>query len=97
VCECVCVCVCVCVCETEREREREREREQEPGCSGSEAGSYVRLIVFVYHSTLGLRVTKKKRRTGQQQRRGVFEPLPIRYRGTSLKRNNHTPRITTGP
>jgi len=29
-------------------------------CSGSEAGSYVRLIEFVYHSTLGLRVIKKK-------------------------------------
>ena len=31
-------------------------------CSGSEAGSYLRLIDFVYHSTLGLRVMKKKRR-----------------------------------
>ena len=31
-------------------------------CSGSEAGSYLRLIDFVYHSTLGLRVIKKKRR-----------------------------------
>ena len=31
-------------------------------CSGSEAGSYLRLIDFVYHSTLGLRVTKKRRR-----------------------------------
>ena len=30
-------------------------------CSGSEAGSYVRLIDFVYHSTLGLRVIKKRR------------------------------------
>jgi len=30
------------------------------GCSGSEAGSYLRLIDFVYHSTLGLRVIKKK-------------------------------------
>ena len=30
-------------------------------CSGSEAGSYIRLIDFVYHSTLGLRVIKKKR------------------------------------
>jgi len=30
-------------------------------CSGSEAGSYSRLIDFVYHSTLGLRVIKKKR------------------------------------
>ena len=27
--------------------------------SGSEAGSYFRLIGFVYHSTLGLRVIKK--------------------------------------
>ena len=30
-------------------------------CSGSEAGSYLRLVDFVYHSTLGLRVIKKKR------------------------------------
>ena len=28
-------------------------------CSGSEAGSYLRLIDFVYHSTPGLRVIKK--------------------------------------
>jgi len=34
-----------------------------PGpCSGSEAGSYLRLIDFVYHSTLGLRVIKKKKK-----------------------------------
>ena len=33
-------------------------------CSGSEAGSYVRLIDFVYHSTLGLRVIKKKQKVG---------------------------------
>ena len=33
-------------------------------CSGSEAGSYLRLIAFVYHSTLGLRVIKKRRRSG---------------------------------
>jgi len=32
-------------------------------CSGSEAGSYLRLIDFVYHSTLGLRVIKKKKIT----------------------------------
>ena len=31
-------------------------------CSGSEAGAYVRLIDRVYHSTLGLRVIKKRRR-----------------------------------
>jgi len=30
-------------------------------CSGSEAGSYVRLIDCVYHSTLGLRVIKRER------------------------------------
>ena len=29
-------------------------------CSGSEAGSCLRLIDYVYHSTLGLRVIKKK-------------------------------------
>ena len=31
-------------------------------CSGSKAGSYLRLIDFVYHSTLGLRVIQKKKR-----------------------------------
>ena len=31
--------------------------------SGSEAGSYVRLIDFAYHSTLGLKGIKKKKRT----------------------------------
>ena len=30
-------------------------------CSGSDAGSYLRLIDFVYHSTLGLRVIKKEK------------------------------------
>ena len=29
-------------------------------CSGSEVGSYLRLIDFVYHSALGWRVIKKK-------------------------------------
>ena len=29
--------------------------------SGTKAGSYLRLIDFVYHSTLGLRVIKKKK------------------------------------
>jgi len=32
-------------------------------CSGSEAGSYLRLIDFAYHSTLGLRVIKREERT----------------------------------
>ena len=31
-------------------------------CSGSEAGSHSRLIDFVYHSTLGLRVIHKKKK-----------------------------------
>ena len=31
-------------------------------CSGSEAGSYLRRIDFVYHSTLGVRVIKKKKK-----------------------------------
>ena len=31
-------------------------------CSGSEAGSYLRLLDSVYHSTLGLRVIKKKKK-----------------------------------
>ena len=30
-------------------------------CSGSEAGSYLRLIDFLYHSILGLRVINKKK------------------------------------
>ena len=34
-------------------------------CSGSEAGSFLRLIDFVYHSTLGLGVIKKKKKTCQ--------------------------------
>ena len=31
-------------------------------CSASEAGSYLRLTDFVYHSTLSLRVIKKKKK-----------------------------------
>jgi len=37
-------------------------------CSGSEAGSYLRLIDFVYHSTLGLRVITKKKKKDQRVR-----------------------------
>jgi hypothetical protein len=32
-------------------------------CSGSEAGSYLRLKDFVYDSTLGLRVIKRKQKS----------------------------------
>jgi len=38
-------------------------RQQLEMCSGSEAGSYLRRIDVVYHSTLGLRVIKKKEGT----------------------------------
>ena len=51
-------------------------------CSGSEAGSHLRLIDFVYHSTLGWRVIRKKKL-------GDRPPgLECRvYKGTSLIRN----------
>ena len=52
-------------------------------CSGSEAGSYLRRIDFVYHSTLDLRVIKKKKTC-----------FGFRvYRGTSFIRN----RLPLGP
>ena len=35
-------------------------------CSGSEAGSYSRLIDFVFHSTLGLRVIQKGKKKVQE-------------------------------
>ena len=38
-------------------------------CSGSQAGSYLRLIDFVYHSTLDWRVIKKKRRQAGEPRK----------------------------
>ena len=37
-------------------------------CSGSEEGSYARLIDCVYHSTLGLRVIKRQRLQTPQSR-----------------------------
>jgi len=44
-------------------------------CSSCEAGSYLRRVHFVYHSTLGLRVTKKKKKmlTPIARRKSVFE------------------------
>jgi len=47
-------------------------------CSGSEAGSYSRSIDFVYHSTLGLRVIKKKKRCACRGRGGRETSLPTR-------------------
>ena len=45
-------------------------------CSGSEAGSYLRLIDFVYHWTLGLRVLKKKRKKKKRPRGTVGPGYP---------------------
>ena len=44
-------------------------------CSGSEAGSYLRLIDFGYHSTQGLRVIKQKKKGlfKSQLHGGVFK------------------------
>ena len=39
-----------------------------------EAGSYLRLIDFVYHSTLGLRVIKKRRREDSVDAEGAETP-----------------------
>ena len=36
-------------------------------CSGSEAGSHLRLIDFVHHSTLGLRVIKMKKKSTEEE------------------------------
>jgi len=58
-------------------------------CSGSEAGSYLRLIDFVYHSTLGLRVIKKKKEGAAFKIRA--SAFRFGYRGTSLIRNNPPP------
>jgi hypothetical protein len=46
-------------------------------CSGSEVGSYSRLIVFVYHSTLVVRAIKQK-----QKRSSVVDTLSVSLRIT---------------
>ena len=56
-------------------------------CSGSEAGSYLRLTDFVYHSALGLRVIKKKKKDGV--------PRP-RARGPLRRRMEHRGRGVLG-
>jgi len=55
-------------------------------CSGSEAGSYLRLKDFVYHSTLGLRVIK--RRKGQGLGFGVSSLL------REEEKNNYSSPVT---
>jgi len=43
-------------------------------CSGSEAGSYLRPINFVYRSTLGLRVIKKRKKKNKDGSSDVRSP-----------------------
>ena len=64
-------------------------------CSGSEAGSCLRLIDFVYHSTLDLRVIKKKKKKVSGPGLGGQGSISrgLVYRGTWLKRN----RAPLGP
>ena len=45
-------------------------------CNGSEAGSYLRLMDFVYHSTLVLRVIKKRKKPNVSIRYGSMMFLP---------------------
>ena len=62
-------------------------------CSGSEAGSYLRLIDFVYHSILGLRVIEKK--IEKKGNHDEFE-LPLCYLGGGFRshhRVEHDPFI----
>ena len=62
-------------------------------CSGSVAGSHLKLIYFVYHSTLGLRVLKKKKMknagegsvTDDDDRDGEARVQPIPVFRTSIE------------
>jgi len=49
-------------------------------CSGSEAGSYLRFIDFVYHSTLGLRVIKKRKKRYEPQ----DEPASVKRQSSKV-------------
>ena len=53
---------------------------------GSEAGSCLRLTDFVYRSTLGLRVKKKKKTQRGGYAAAAWRNTPHNYRGTSLIR-----------
>ena len=48
-------------------------------CSGSEAGSCLRLIDFVYHSTLGLRVIKEKKKFALQDAKAGIRAANVPY------------------
>ena len=53
---------------------------------GSEAGPYLRFIDFVYHSTLGLRVIKKKKKDPDLDLRARRPPASFSIRGSSSNR-----------
>jgi len=59
-------------------------------CSGSEAGSYLRLIDFVYHSTLGLRVIKKKSRTAWSRYTQILNAVKGSQSTVWVHPQNHT-------
>ena len=68
-------------------------------CSGSKAGSVLRLIDFVCHSTLGLRVTKKKKSDLFESEAGdvgigVGDPIELRMAWHPRQRN-HLPGLGT--
>jgi len=53
------------------------QHQSEEMCSGSEACSYLRFIDVVYHSTLGVRVIKKKKKSSEDPARTQRDaPLP---------------------
>ena len=54
-------------------------------CSGSKAGSYLRLIDFEYHSTLGVRVIKKKKRVAVLRRESGPTPNAGEREGNNFK------------
>jgi len=69
-------------------------------CSGSEAGSYLRRIDLVYHSTLGVRVIKKKKKQKDQGAPGrgrpkAFETSHVERRCSNLgpTQSRISPRI----
>ena len=66
-------------------------------CSVFEAGSYLRLIDVVYHSTLGMRgMTMKKIPAGTSTGHPGDRTPVAAYRGTSPMRNAHPLRTTIG-
>ena len=65
-------------------------------CSGSEAGSYLRLIDFVYHSTLGLVQRRQVLVLRGERETTGYDPLVERagfevsgVRGKGSKRHEH--------